>query len=324
MLRDALTRIANEFAAARRAARTPKKHPLAEYLRKAAADEVRAALGLLAQSLTTKGSAGAGNWAGVPWLAVFDPLVTTSATRGYYVVYLFSADGRHVHLSLNQGTTAVRKELKRQAPAMLRNRASLMRQRLHDHVKKFEVKELQLGSTGNLPRDYEAGHAFGISYDVSTLSAEETLHLHLQELTRAYLALTFRGGLDPSIEVKSDDSPDDADEGSGTMTLMEARRYRYHRKIERNGRAGRAAKKHHGYVCQVCGFDFGSKYGKLGAKYIEARHLKPLSQLVEGVPVAFNIKVDFAVLCANCHRMVHKKGGPSDLEELRRLIRPAK
>jgi hypothetical protein len=25
----------------------------------------------------------------VPWVAVFDPLVTDSATRGYYPVYLF-------------------------------------------------------------------------------------------------------------------------------------------------------------------------------------------------------------------------------------------
>lgn len=131
MLRDALLRVASEFAAARRAAPTPGSHPLAQYIRGAAANEVRAALGDLAQSLVTKGSPGAGNWAAVPWLAVFDPLVTTSAKRHYYVVYLFSADGRQVHLSLNQGTTAVREELKSQAPEMLRNRADLMRQRLH-------------------------------------------------------------------------------------------------------------------------------------------------------------------------------------------------
>src|SRR5215510_1600417 len=100
MLKNALFRIAREFPTARQE-RTPKGHPLAQYIRGDAADDVRDALGDLSRGLATKGSAGAGNWADVPWLAVFDPLVTTSATRGYYVVYLFSADGREVHLSLN-------------------------------------------------------------------------------------------------------------------------------------------------------------------------------------------------------------------------------
>src|SRR5262249_52580282 len=42
-----------------------------------------------AAGLFVEGSAGAGNWAAVPWISVFDPAITTSATRGYYVVYLF-------------------------------------------------------------------------------------------------------------------------------------------------------------------------------------------------------------------------------------------
>lgn len=148
------------------------------------------------------------------------------------------------------------------------------------------------------------------------------MHAHLQAIARAYLVLTFRGGLDPSIEVKA--KGHDADGDGVDVTLTEARRYRYHRKIERNGRSSREAKKVHGYICQVCDFDFGAKYGKLGVKYIEAHHLKPLSQLAEGVPVSLSIKDDFAVLCANCHRMIHKKDAPTDLGGLRLLIRASK
>ena len=36
-----------------------------------------------------EGSPGKGNWARSPWVAVFDPLITVSAERGYYIVYLF-------------------------------------------------------------------------------------------------------------------------------------------------------------------------------------------------------------------------------------------
>ena len=67
-------------------------------------------LGDLAAGLNVEGSSGAGNWAAVPWISIFDPSVTTSATRGYYVVHLFHTSDPVVHVSLNQGTTAVREE----------------------------------------------------------------------------------------------------------------------------------------------------------------------------------------------------------------------
>src|SRR5262245_30421357 len=159
MLRDALSRICLDFKTAREGPFA--SHLLAEFIRGGAAGEVQAALGELAGGLICKGSAGAGNWAEVPWLAVFDPFVTDSATRGYYVVYLFAADGSRVCLSLNQGTTAVRREFTKQARAVLRDRAVLMRHRLADWVKQFELQELALESPGTLPRNYEAGHAFG-------------------------------------------------------------------------------------------------------------------------------------------------------------------
>lgn len=47
-------------------------HPLASFIRDAAVKEIGAALGLAAAGLQFKGSAGQGNWATVPWLAVFD------------------------------------------------------------------------------------------------------------------------------------------------------------------------------------------------------------------------------------------------------------
>ena len=55
------------------------------------------ALGELGAGLLVEGSAGAGNWAAVPWISVFDPAITTSATRGYYLVYLFHVNNPVVH-----------------------------------------------------------------------------------------------------------------------------------------------------------------------------------------------------------------------------------
>ena len=58
---------------------------------------------------------------------MFDPAITTSATRGYYVVYLFHAQEPIVHLSLNQGTTAVREEFASKTRDVLADRAAFIR-----------------------------------------------------------------------------------------------------------------------------------------------------------------------------------------------------
>ena len=43
--------------------------------------------------------------------------------------------------------------------------------------------------------------------------------------------------------------------------------------------------------------------------------------LDEGAAVSYDVAADFAVLCSNCHRMIHRATDPSDLQGFRRLIR---
>jgi 5-methylcytosine-specific restriction protein A len=42
--------------------------------------------------------------------------------------------------------------------------------------------------------------------------------------------------------------------------------------------------------------------------------------LEEGKPVRYDIAADFAVLCANCHRMIHRTADPSNLTGFKALI----
>jgi 5-methylcytosine-specific restriction enzyme A len=59
--------------------------------------------------------------------------------------------------------------------------------------------------------------------------------------------------------------------------------------------------------CQVpgCGFDFEEKYGECGRGYAHVHHLKPLADFDGPVEVSLD---DLAVVCANCHAMVHLGG----------------
>ena len=72
MLRDVLSKIGNEYPHAR--TQPFSKHPLAQFIRSEATQELRVALGELGNGLICEGGAGAGQFATVPWLAIFDPV----------------------------------------------------------------------------------------------------------------------------------------------------------------------------------------------------------------------------------------------------------
>jgi 5-methylcytosine-specific restriction protein A len=311
-LKAALERVLAEWQTARNDGYA--QHPLATFIRDAVPDELERAL-KNRRGLTIEGSAGRGRWAGVPWVALFDDVVTNSATRGYYVVYLFHSGGTVVHLSLNQGTTATRTEFKTNTRAVLMDRASLMQRRLADFSAQLPVTSIDLGSQDELPADYCAGHAIGQSYLAGQLPSDEQLSEDLQAAVAAYRALTFRGGLDPSPEADEEDAP------RVGSSLIELRRYKMHRRIERNPRAAKEAKKYHGIRCQACNLEFNQRYGHLGDGFIEAHHLRPIASLEEGAAVSYDVATDFAVLCSNCHRMIHRTADPSDLAGFRSLIR---
>ena len=65
--------------------------------------------------------------------------------------------------------------------------------------------------------------------------------------------------------------------------------------------------------CQACQFDFFQAYGEIGRDYAQVHHLKPLSDRTKPSLTKLN---DLAVLCANCHVMIHRGDKVRTLEEL--------
>lgn len=51
-----------------------------------------------------------GKWTDVPWTAVFDTRITSSAQKGVYIANLLNKDTKGLFLTLNQGTTDVAQE----------------------------------------------------------------------------------------------------------------------------------------------------------------------------------------------------------------------
>lgn len=71
------------------------------------------------------------------------------------------------------------------------------------------------------------------------------------------------------------------------------------------------------FVCEVCGFSFGATYGDLGDGYIEVHHVLPLHA---SGPTTTRLD-DLALLCSNCHRMIHRARPWLTPSELRDRLR---
>ena len=69
--------------------------------------------------------------------------------------------------------------------------------------------------------------------------------------------------------------------------------------------------------CEVCGFDFNAVYGELGSGYIEAHHRVPLSELSGESKTRLD---DLALVCSNCHRMLHREINTLSVDELKKRL----
>jgi len=187
MLKDVLERILEHYLDESQS--DFKNNDLASYIRHEGAYSLEQALGKRGIGLAFEGSPGRGQWATVPWLAVFNPNITTSAQSEYYIVYLFSADFQQVHLSMNQGTTAVEKEFKARANGILAHRADLIRRRVPEYSDEFSGEPIHLASSRELPAGYEAGHAFGKTYNRLSIPDIDELAADLGKMVGLYLTL---------------------------------------------------------------------------------------------------------------------------------------
>ncbi len=307
-IRQCLNRVLGEYAAARSEAFSG--HPLAQFIRRDFRDTVANIVGVDRQ-LICKGSSGQGNWGRGPWLGMFYAPITESAQSGYYPVYLFREDMQGVYLSLNQGMTEAKAHYKSDAKTALQAKAANFRALLGATWKRFPSVEIDLApsASSNDTAFYEAANICATYYSKDDLPSEEVLVDDLNAMLRLYGQLYEAetvGGFSTESEA---DEPED-------LLYEDLTRFRMHARLERSAKLTKQVKAKKGCVCEVCNLDFAKIYGELGKGYIEAHHLRPLATL-KGQKVPMDPELDFAVLCANCHRMIHRSEHISDVSEFR-------
>ena len=136
---------------------------------------------------------------------------------------------------------------------------------------------------------------------------EEWKHRSDQELEQFVL------GLHAGLPVAADGqarTPEARTEG-GEKVYVSLRR-------ERDPRLREDAIAIHGLDCMARGFNFSRTYGAIGEGFIEVHHVVPIAEAGKSVT---DPSTDLIVLCANCHRMMHRRRGVClSLDELRAYL----
>ena len=127
---------------------------------------------------------------------------------------------------------------------------------------------------------------------------------------------TGRTSVTPSnASEEEDEELAEAEEGR-ILTRLHRSRERSRELIEK--KKASMLKLHGCLKCEACSFDFKATYGPRGARFIEAHHIKPVHTLILGSKTRLE---DLALLCSNCHRMVHVQRPWLTVQELKQLLR---
>lgn len=168
-------------------------HPFADFLRTEAVAKFEENTGIDKNLYKIEGSPGKGRWADVPWIAVFDKEITTTATKGYYIVYLFCADMSGVYVSLNQGWTYFEKKYKaKDGKNKIQIAAKAWQSILSSGLGDFSFNKIDLkgiSKHSDLAEGYELGHICGKYYDLNQLPNDNTLKNDLVKLMGVYREL---------------------------------------------------------------------------------------------------------------------------------------
>lgn len=180
-----------------------KGNSLGEFMRNEFPQLIRESMDLDEVTYKISGSVGQGQFSEIPWLAIYNRNITVSATRGYYIVYLFQADMKGFYLSLNQGWTYYKgKYGVKEGREKISKVAEYLRNQLDMIPNNLSLTEIDLHGENDLAAGYEAGHICGKYYKADSINSAE-LHEDLSSMLLTYKELTSFIG-DREVEAFND------------------------------------------------------------------------------------------------------------------------
>jgi hypothetical protein len=180
-------------------------------------------LGLTDLEIRVKAGGKQGSYGPVPWVRVYSERHSPSATKGFYLCYLFSTEGSRLYLSLMQGTSELRMGNWRPIndSATLRSRSAQARASLVEDAGPSAMLDrrlsIDLGSaTVQSPyskrrvANYESSNVLACEYPTRAVPGDEQL---AQDLSDMLSLLALLHGADTTVDLTASDpvQPTDVD-----------------------------------------------------------------------------------------------------------------
>ena len=314
MLRDALIKICKEY----QAQKNKTNWDFVKELRNDVTSFFSNNLKDLLTNIKVKTVQGIGNMTAIAWISFLDKDVTTTTQKGYYPAYLFCEDSKQFELVLTQGTYMlidqdVKKIKGEIINSILKTRALILRGKLTNNNNNYFdekiSKKLTFLKNDTDRRRWQLASAFGKIYHIDNLPSEEELIKDLKKMIELYKLAIQKGGT--AQEGETYDEEYESFSGDEKVKLQK------HKEDERkilqvNTKLINDLKENYKYTCQACGLTLKDIYGDyFGEKkeFIEAHHIIPKSETLKNLKDNEKLKrtkEDFAILCANCHRIIHR------------------
>lgn len=143
-------------------------------------------------------------------------------------------------------------------------------------------------------------------------------------VVRRYAAMARRTDVRAVLTMTPSETSLVTDESDPYIDAQEGRTIlRMHRARERDPRLKilkkRAAMRAGDFACEACGLSFHQHAGGLGESCCQVHHIRPLSKLGPR-QTTHTVLSDLALVCSNCHRMIHSTREPLPIPVLRRRL----
>lgn len=269
------------------------------------------------------GSIGQGNISEVPWLCIFDKEITITATKGYYLVYLFKSDMSGFYLSLNQGWTQFKdfygtKEGKIEIYKSAKRAKSLLKST--DNV---SFKKIDLRATKPLGKGYELGNICSKYYSFNDSITDSVLINDLRDFVSIYKELKSYINLD-IFALKNKLSEEEYQEESQIVKAKNLPNGPVEKKSKnsvssssswiRDPEISKIALEKSNFLCENDSSHKTFISESTGKQFVEAHHLIPM-KFQDLFNVSIDIPENIISLCPNCHKEFHlsKKADRSHL-----------
>lgn len=355
-IRAALKYILDHYHEAR--SESFKNHKIGNHVRNVIKNMIAEEAELAENRFSIVGSVGQGQWAEIPWLSIFIRDITNTATKGYYIVYLFKADMSGVYISLNQGWTYFKNKYgTKVGREKIKSTADIIRRELNTAPANMTATEINLGGRGDLAQGYENGHIYGRLYTVNNLPSSKEIISDLKELLTSYREIEYMMGK-RSIDqfndylLLSDDGhylEEEQEEEEDFQDSVQSALDKKEKEAKRNSKEeletkdiplpkpdpvfDKSGKERWPRDAQVaakalrlseykCAYDEShtSFTSKVtGKRYLEMHHLVPMKYQRE-FDVSLDREAQLLALCPTCHRQTHHGTDEEKENMLRKLF----